>query len=81
MLGLEKIDRSRERARRPQGDIALARAAQRAGIPFIMSTASNVSLERLAAEAGGDLWFQLYVPLPLRYTPRVVLDAVRRWTS
>ncbi|WP_369050922.1 alpha-hydroxy-acid oxidizing protein [Burkholderia gladioli] len=45
----------------PQGDIALARAAQRAGIPFAMSTASNVSLERLAGEAGGELWFQLYV--------------------
>lgn len=45
----------------PDGDLALARAAQRAGIPFAMSTASNVSLERLAGEAGGELWFQLYV--------------------
>ncbi|WP_116140009.1 alpha-hydroxy-acid oxidizing protein [Trinickia diaoshuihuensis] len=45
----------------PNGDIALARAARRAGIPFVMSTASNVSLERLAGEAGGELWFQLYV--------------------
>ncbi|MCM2493643.1 alpha-hydroxy-acid oxidizing protein [Burkholderia glumae] len=45
----------------PDGDLALARAARRAGIPFAMSTASNVSLERLAGEAGGELWFQLYV--------------------
>ncbi|WLE58942.1 alpha-hydroxy-acid oxidizing protein [Burkholderia plantarii] len=45
----------------PDGDLALARAAQRAGIPFALSTASNVSLERLAGEAGGELWFQLYV--------------------
>lgn len=45
----------------PNGDVALARAARRAGIPFVMSTAANVSLERLAGEAGGELWYQLYV--------------------
>ena len=45
----------------PNGDIALARAARRAGIPFVMSTAANISLERLAGEAGGELWYQLYV--------------------
>lgn len=45
----------------PNGDIALARAARCAGIPFVMSTAANVSLERLAGEAGGELWYQLYV--------------------
>ncbi|MGQ7935495.1 alpha-hydroxy-acid oxidizing protein [Paraburkholderia sp. D1E] len=48
----------------PRGDIELARAAERAQIPFILSTASNVSIERLAGEAGGDLWFQLYVLHP-----------------
>ncbi len=45
----------------PRGDIALARAARAAGIPFVLSTASNVTLEALAEKAGGDLWFQLYV--------------------
>lgn len=44
----------------PQGDLALARAAQKAGIPFTLSTASNMSIEDVA-QAGGDLWFQLYV--------------------
>ncbi|MBL0419280.1 alpha-hydroxy-acid oxidizing protein [Ramlibacter sp. AW1] len=43
------------------GEIALARAARSAGIPFILSTASIVSMERVAAEAGGRLWFQLYM--------------------
>lgn len=45
----------------PDGDLLLARAAERAGIPFVLSTASNLSIEDLARRAGGDLWFQLYV--------------------
>jgi (S)-mandelate dehydrogenase len=42
------------------GDIALARAAKAAGVPFTASTVSSDSLEAIAAEAG-RLWFQLYV--------------------
>lgn len=45
----------------PRGDIALAQAAHEAQIPFVLSTASNVTIEELAGEADGDLWFQLYV--------------------
>jgi (S)-mandelate dehydrogenase len=44
----------------PQGDLALARAAASAGIPFTLSTVSNCAIERLAREAPGDNWFQLY---------------------
>lgn len=44
----------------PQGDLALARAAARAGVPFTLSTASTMSIEEVA-DAGGELWFQLYV--------------------
>ena len=44
-----------------EGEIAAARAARAAGIPFTLSTASIVSMERVAAEAGGRLWFQLYM--------------------
>jgi (S)-mandelate dehydrogenase len=43
-----------------QGDIALARAAVAAGIPFTLSTASNCSVARLAATVQGNLWYQLY---------------------
>jgi (S)-mandelate dehydrogenase len=45
----------------PKGDILLARAAGRAGIPFVLSTASNASIEEVAAASKGDLWFQLYI--------------------
>ncbi|MDP2240579.1 MAG: alpha-hydroxy acid oxidase [Burkholderiales bacterium] len=44
-----------------EGEIALARAAKAAGIPFTLATGSMTSLERVAAEAGGSLWFQVYM--------------------
>ena len=44
-----------------QGEIALARAAAEAGIPFTLATGSMTSLERVAGEAGGTLWFQVYM--------------------
>ncbi|HYM33947.1 MAG TPA: alpha-hydroxy acid oxidase [Steroidobacteraceae bacterium] len=44
-----------------RGDVALARAAAAAGLPFTLSTVSNVRLEEVAAEATGRLWMQLYV--------------------
>ena len=43
-----------------QGDLALARAAARAGVPFTISSASTLDLEQVAV-AGGRLWFQLYM--------------------
>lgn len=43
------------------GEIAVARAAAKAKIPFTLSTASIVSMERVAQQAGGTLWFQLYM--------------------
>ena len=43
------------------GEVALAKAAAAAGIPFTLSTASLTSIERIAAEAPGRLWFQLYM--------------------
>jgi isopentenyl diphosphate isomerase/L-lactate dehydrogenase-like FMN-dependent dehydrogenase len=44
-----------------EGEIALARAAKAAGIPFTLATGSMTAMERVAEEAGGDLWFQLYL--------------------
>ncbi len=46
---------------RHRGDVALARAAAATGIPFSLSTFSNVRLEEVAAAAGGRLWMQLYL--------------------
>jgi len=44
-----------------EGEIALARAAREAGIPFTLATGSMTAMERVADEAGGELWFQLYL--------------------
>jgi (S)-2-hydroxy-acid oxidase len=44
----------------PEGEAAVARAAQHAGALFCISTLSSSSLEE-AATAGGPRWFQLYV--------------------
>jgi lactate 2-monooxygenase len=44
-----------------EGECNAARAAAKLGIPFIMSTASSRSIERLAQENGdGYRWYQLY---------------------
>lgn len=43
------------------GEIELAKAAATAGIPFCVSTQSITPIERIAAESGARLWFQLYV--------------------
>ncbi len=43
-----------------EGDLALARAAAKAGVPFTISSASTMDLEQIAT-AGGNLWFQLYL--------------------
>jgi len=44
-----------------EGELELARAAARFGIPFTMAVGSTTSLEKVADKAGGRLWFQIYV--------------------
>lgn len=44
-----------------EGERAVARAAEQAGIPYAISTLATVSLEAIAQEAHGVLWFQLYL--------------------
>lgn len=46
----------------PGAEIALATAAQKANIPYILSTFSTTLLEQIAAVAPDVCWFQLYVP-------------------
>ena len=41
-------------------ELMLAQAAKAWGVPFTMATPSAFSIERLAEEVGGRLWFQLY---------------------
>ncbi|WP_228255720.1 alpha-hydroxy acid oxidase [Pollutimonas thiosulfatoxidans] len=44
-----------------QGEIALARAAQQAGVPFTVSTSAITSMEKIAQASQARLWFQLYI--------------------
>jgi L-lactate dehydrogenase (cytochrome)/(S)-mandelate dehydrogenase len=44
-----------------EGEIALARAARAHGVPFTLALGSMTRLERVAEEAGGNLWFQFYM--------------------
>lgn len=43
----------------PDGELAAARAAKAAGVPFTVSTLSTVPVEEITA-LGGRVWFQLY---------------------
>lgn len=45
----------------PDGELAVARAADRAGVPFTLSTLGTRSIEEVRAVSGGRLWFQVYV--------------------
>jgi L-lactate dehydrogenase (cytochrome) len=46
---------------RGNGEILAARAAQRFGVPFTLSTMSICSIEDVAQSVPGPFWFQLYV--------------------
>jgi len=60
-----------------RGDVLLARAAEAAGIPFTLSTVSNVLLEDVAKEAAGRLWMQLYVLKDRKFAHDIVARADR----
>ena len=45
----------------PAGESGVARAAQRHGLPYTLSTMATTSIEDVAAAAQPDLWFQLYI--------------------
>ena len=43
------------------GDVAIARAAAAAGIPYALSSTATASIEKIADQAPGRLWFQAYI--------------------
>ena len=57
-------------------DVALARAAATAGVPFVLSTASFVAMERVAQQAAGSKWFQLYMSKDRDAAERLVKRAL-----
>jgi 4-hydroxymandelate oxidase len=53
----------RHRLFHPDGERATARGASAAGMPYVMATASTVTIEDAAAERrAAPQWFQLYLP-------------------
>jgi (S)-mandelate dehydrogenase len=58
----------------PFADVGVARAAAAAGVPYTLSTMATASIERIAREAGGRLWFQAYIFRERKMT----LDLVER---
>src|ERR671911_339800 len=44
----------------PQGELAVARAAARADLPYTLSTLATRSIEEVRAVSDGRLWFQVY---------------------
>ena len=58
------------------GELAVARAAGRAGTAFAVSGVSSYTLEQIAAVATGPLWYQLYL-LSDREATALTLDRAR----
>src|SRR5262245_44276046 len=56
-------------------ELILARAAKAWGVPFTMATPSAFSIERVAEEVGGRLWFQLYCVRDLEFRAQLVRRA------
>jgi (S)-mandelate dehydrogenase len=56
----------------PGGDVAIARAAAACGVPYTLSTTATASIERVAREAGGRLWFQAYILKQREFTFRLI---------
>jgi len=60
-----------------EGEFELAKAAAAEGIPFTLATGSNTPMEKLANEAGGRLWMQLYMWKEKHLSDEMVKRAAR----
>jgi 4-hydroxymandelate oxidase len=59
----------------PDGELATARAAAKAGTVMILSTLSNTRIEDVVAASSGPVWFQVYVHTDKRATEGLVRRA------
>lgn len=59
----------------PDGELAAARAAAAAGVPYVLSTMATASIEEVAATGLPGLWFQIYVLTRRDVTAALVKDA------
>lgn len=62
-------------AGRAGAELMLARAAKAFGVPFTLATPSAFTLERVAEEVGGRLWFQLYAVREREFREKLVARA------
>ena len=66
---------------RADGEIKAARAANRFGVPFTLSTMSICSIEDVAEATGKPFWFQLYVMRDQEFTDDIIERAKRAKVS
>jgi len=59
----------------PAGEIHAARAAEKFGVPFCLSTMSICSIEELTAATAKPFWFQLYVMRDRGFVERLIARA------
>jgi (S)-mandelate dehydrogenase len=59
-------------AGRAGAELALARAAKACGVPFTLATPAAFTIERVAQEVGGRLWFQLYAVRQREFREKLV---------
>jgi (S)-mandelate dehydrogenase len=62
-------------AGRPGAELMLARAAKARGVPFTLATPAAFTIEQVAKEVGGRLWFQLYAVRNREFRERLVARA------
>src|SRR3954465_2598208 len=62
-------------AGRAGAELSLARAAKAFGVPFTLATPAAFSIERVAEEVGGRLWFQLYAVREHEFREKLILRA------
>jgi (S)-mandelate dehydrogenase len=62
-------------AGRAGAELALARAAKAFGVPFTLATPAAFTIERVAEEVGGRLWFQLYAVRQREFREKLVARA------
>jgi isopentenyl diphosphate isomerase/L-lactate dehydrogenase-like FMN-dependent dehydrogenase len=46
----------------PNADITLSKVAAKYNVPYVISAASNISIEAITQASGVSPWFQLYIP-------------------
>ncbi len=59
----------------PDGEILVAKACEKNGIPYILSTMSICSIEQVAENTSEPLWFQLYVMKDKKFVENLIKRA------